>query len=145
MSVSTRNTSHEDSEGRPPRPSRTPEPGDTEETIVLYPKGDLVLRIGAKFVVCSRRLAEASPFFRALLFGSFAEAQHEPGSSWVVDLPDDCPGSMGILLALVHGRTDHLTCTLPTAEVEAFLAQADKYDLWLDPNMDIRSCGDKCS
>ncbi|KAK1970945.1 hypothetical protein LY78DRAFT_666468 [Colletotrichum sublineola] len=174
MSASTENnTSRVDNEGEQSCSSLTPALGDTEMIVVLHPQGDLTLRIGAEqddslsssadvttnggpsigFVVCSSSLAQASPFFNALLFGKFAEAQHEPGSSWIVDLHEDCPESMHILLAIVHGRTGDIPSTLSIAELEVVIVQADKYDMmsllgpwmpkWLDPNMDIRSCDDK--
>ncbi|KDN65619.1 hypothetical protein CSUB01_03151 [Colletotrichum sublineola] len=174
MSASTENnTSRVDNEGEQSCSSLTPALGDTEMIVVLHPQGDLTLRIGAEqddslsssadvttnggpsigFVVCSSSLAQASPFFNALLFGKFAEAQHEPGSSWIVDLHEDCPESMHILLAIVHGCTGDIPSTLSIAELEVVIVQADKYDMmsllgpwmskWLDPNMDIRSCDDK--
>ncbi|KAK1976359.1 hypothetical protein LZ30DRAFT_785629 [Colletotrichum cereale] len=165
----------EHKEGRPPWSPLAPALGYTEKTVVLHSQGDLTLRIGfeqdsdpsssssasiaydreclMEFVVCSRSLAQASRFFDALLFGRFAEAQHETDSRWVVSLPDDCPESMYILLAIIHGRTDDISSTLSLTELRAVLVQADKYDMmsllgpwipkWPDPNVGIGLCGDK--
>ncbi|KAK2024071.1 hypothetical protein LX32DRAFT_599478 [Colletotrichum zoysiae] len=160
-------------EGIPLWSSLTNVLGDTGEAVVLCPKGDLTLRIGAEqdsglssdpgnttdgtssieFAVCSKSLAQASRFFSAMLFGEFAEAQHEPSSSWVVNLPDDCPEPMYILLAIAHESTDDLPSTLSIVELGDLLVQAENYDLisllgpwlpkWLDPNMEIDSCEDK--
>ncbi|KAK2038568.1 hypothetical protein LZ31DRAFT_599553 [Colletotrichum somersetense] len=154
--------SFENEEGIPLWSSLTNVFGDTGKTVVLRPKGEPTLRIGAEqdsslssdmgittdgvssieFVGCSRSLPQAPRFFNALFFGN-----------WVVDLSDDCPEPMYILLAITHNRIDDLPTTLSIVELEELLIQAEKYDLisllgpwlpkWLDPNMEIDSCEDK--
>ncbi|KAK6222263.1 hypothetical protein LQW54_000963 [Pestalotiopsis sp. IQ-011] len=52
-----------------------------------------------RFRVCSRTLARASPVMRAMLFGSFREAEQDQ-----VDLPDDDPVAMRMLLHIAHGK-----------------------------------------
>ncbi|KAI0477142.1 hypothetical protein GGR56DRAFT_691413 [Xylariaceae sp. FL0804] len=87
------------------------------------------------FVVCSRALARASPVWKRMLYGGFAESQRRPasldssssssfdatttttttttsggggGGHWTVELPEDDAGAMATLLHIVHGRFGQL-------------------------------------
>lgn len=52
-----------------------------------------------RFRVCSKTLARSSPVMEAMLFGQFTEAHQE-----VVNLPDDDPWAMQLLLHISHGN-----------------------------------------
>ncbi|KAL2121371.1 hypothetical protein VTJ04DRAFT_5398 [Mycothermus thermophilus] len=75
------------------------------EVVVIDDDGDLILRTPRKdFKVCSSALRRASPTFKAMLFGPWKEAKPATGP-WCVDLPDDSPEALEILLPVIHGKT----------------------------------------
>ncbi|KAI1408596.1 hypothetical protein F5Y13DRAFT_171829 [Hypoxylon sp. FL1857] len=114
----------------------------------IDPDGELCLVVGGKnavtFVVCPKTLARASPFFKTLLYGGFAESK-QPGKSssteWIVELPEDCPHAMEILLNIIHSYFDKIPVSvdpLPShSPTRAFKCWSlykltvitDKYDL----------------
>lgn len=80
-----------------------------DQTIVMDPVGDLILRVGSNsnfsiknFKVCSSSLRRASPVQKKMLFGPGRESQRDP-SGWLVELPDDDPAAMHVLLDIIHG------------------------------------------
>jgi hypothetical protein len=103
----------------------------------LDPDGDLLLHVGTKlafvkpcvFKVCSAALRRASPVWKVMLFGPFAEAKPAEGD-WVVELPEDNPETLKILLGLLHGVFAAIPPTLPLAVLCRVLVVADKYDLF---------------
>ncbi|OTA99379.1 hypothetical protein M426DRAFT_325179 [Hypoxylon sp. CI-4A] len=83
--------------------------------IVIDPDGELCLAVGecdtVTFVVCPKALARASPVWKKLLYGGFAESiQPEKGSGeeWIVKLPEDDPKTMEIVLNIIHCRFDRV-------------------------------------
>ncbi|KAK8029759.1 hypothetical protein PG993_011050 [Apiospora rasikravindrae] len=118
-------------------------------TVVFDADGDLVLNVGitkceqypfagvhishvhnvaSAFRVCSRAMARASPVWRSMLFGGFAESKPTSGN-WVVNLPDDSPQAMSTLLGIVHAKFDDVPQTVGPHELFDIAVIADKYDL----------------
>lgn len=67
--------------------------------------GDLKLIVGEEkvcFLVCSRTLSRTAPFWKTLLYGSFSEAKPIDGHDWRVQLPEDHPGAIEVILNLIH-------------------------------------------
>ncbi|KAB5545489.1 hypothetical protein GE09DRAFT_1060951 [Coniochaeta sp. 2T2.1] len=81
--------------------------GTGKETVYFDRDGDLRLEVGpeeATYVVCSRTLSRASPVFKAMLYGSFAEAKPaDPKKTWIVKLPEDDPPALATLLNIMYG------------------------------------------
>ncbi|AEO60740.1 hypothetical protein MYCTH_2310277 [Thermothelomyces thermophilus ATCC 42464] len=96
--------------------------------------GDLVLRVGSElgkaqdFRVCSATMRRASPIWKIMLFGPWKEAKPTEGN-WRVDLPDDNPWPMGILLAIIHSKFGLVQRVESLGEVHEILLVADKYDM----------------
>ncbi|KAH0438212.1 hypothetical protein CcaCcLH18_03479 [Colletotrichum camelliae] len=109
--------------------------------------GDLTLKVGGdkiahEFVVCSRTLGRGSPVFQAMLFSGFAESKPADGA-WIVQLPDDLPSPMLIVLHIIHGHFEHIPQALEQHELYQLLVVTEKYDMtkilrpwaskWFDP------------
>ncbi|KAH9909768.1 hypothetical protein F4778DRAFT_13223 [Xylariomycetidae sp. FL2044] len=79
---------------------------------ILDDDGDLFLAVGAgigdqtTFKVCSKTLSRASPAWRALFYGGFSEAHRPEGRDWTVELPEDKPSAMLIVLNIIHSHFD---------------------------------------
>ncbi|KAK3899098.1 hypothetical protein C8A05DRAFT_37296 [Staphylotrichum tortipilum] len=107
------------------------------ETITLDPDGDLFLRVGAElppvtpclFRVCSASLRRATPVWKAMLFGPFTEARPAHGGDWVVDLPEDNPETLCVLLNILHGAFANVPGTISLEFLCGVIVVADKYDL----------------
>ncbi|KAK3902861.1 hypothetical protein C8A05DRAFT_15134 [Staphylotrichum tortipilum] len=103
-------------------------------TIQLDPDGDLLLRVGTKllypkprvFKVCSAALRRASPVWKAMLFGPFTEAKPAHGD-WIVELPEDDPDTLMVLLGLLHGVFEVVPPTVSLTVLYGVLIVADKY------------------
>ncbi|KAI0142663.1 hypothetical protein GGR57DRAFT_519764 [Xylariaceae sp. FL1272] len=117
---------------------------DDEVFIQIDPDGDLELVVGHEagypkhhFTVCSKTMSRSSPVFKAMLYGSFAESKDNqiPGEAWVVELPEDDPYSMEMLLTTMHGifEVEHvLTAIGKNGDIDNLYELAvlvDKYDL----------------
>jgi hypothetical protein len=72
--------------------------------VVVDPDGDLILRTPTKsFKVCSSAMRRASPVMKAMLFGPWKEAKPaDETQPWIVDLPEDDPEALGIVLPVIH-------------------------------------------
>lgn len=57
-----------------------------------------------KFIVDSRAMARASSVFKAMFFGHFKESKPRNGLDWSVELPEDDPQGLEILLAIIHAK-----------------------------------------
>ncbi|KAI0107990.1 hypothetical protein F4776DRAFT_644320 [Hypoxylon sp. NC0597] len=116
-------------------------------TIEFDRHGDLELRVGPPneatsglFRVCSRSLARVSPVFDRMLYGSFAEAKPVDASSenWVVNLPEDDPASLAILMRVAHGQFNEVPKMLPIDKLYALTRLTHYYDAtqslipWID-------------
>ncbi|KAI0969669.1 hypothetical protein F4678DRAFT_480846 [Xylaria arbuscula] len=106
----------------------------------LDPKGDLRLNVGTfeakSFTVCSKALARASPFWDKLLYGVFREGKRrstqDDNSEWTIDLPEDDPEAMEVLLNIIHGRFDavpkyHKNSAIP--DIYEISVITDKYHM----------------
>ncbi|KAH8883234.1 hypothetical protein GQ53DRAFT_699818 [Thozetella sp. PMI_491] len=106
-----------------------------DEMIEFDSLGDLILDVGpdqSRFLVCSKSLSRASAAWKTMFYGPFAEAKptgEAAAKDWVVQLPEDDPTALTIILDIIHGRFDDIPQTL---EVDALLnltILTDKYDL----------------
>ncbi|KAL1842327.1 hypothetical protein VTJ49DRAFT_5495 [Mycothermus thermophilus] len=119
---------------------------------VMDPDGDLILHVGSpepepkqglrmaifqhskpnpvmeKFKVCSATLRRSSPVWKAMLTGPWIEAQPATGD-WVVQLSNDSPKDMRVLLAIVHGRFRLVPDDLSIEDTADILQLADKHDM----------------
>ena len=103
--------------------------------ILLDPDGDLLLHVGTNLVffvtprvfkVCSAALRRASPVWKAMLVGPFTEAKPAQGE-WVVELPEDNPDMLHVLLGLLHGVFGDIPLTVSLAVLHGVLIVAEKY------------------
>lgn len=88
----------------------------SDKPVIVDPRGDLRLKVGStdqtdekfsnyiEFLVCSRALSRASPVFDRMLYGGFAEANHDDTVDWVVELKDDRPDPMQVFLNISHAN-----------------------------------------
>ncbi|KAI1381251.1 hypothetical protein F4677DRAFT_402500 [Hypoxylon crocopeplum] len=120
------------------QPPSSPEPKSNGPHSKSYMDrdGDLCLKVGpslAEFVVCSKTMARTSPFWKKMLYGEFAEGKKaQPESEWVVKLPDDNVAAMEIVLNIVHGHFDRVSCNdelIYTTHFYNICVLTDKYDM----------------
>jgi hypothetical protein len=107
---------------------------------VLDDEDDLWLRVGGdlgemdcQLRVCSRALRRASPVWKAMLLGPWAEAKPSAGQ-WVVAVPEEKPLLFAVLMAIVHGRLDLIPSDVLDDDynfpvISDVLIIADKYDV----------------
>ncbi|KAK8062615.1 hypothetical protein PG997_014712 [Apiospora hydei] len=85
------------------------------------------------FRVCSQAMARASPVWKRMLFGGFAESKPpKEGVDWTVALPDDSPEAMLTVLGMVHARFDlipRFEYGPPLQKVYDITIMTDKYDM----------------
>ncbi|KAK7754456.1 hypothetical protein SLS62_003476 [Diatrype stigma] len=87
------------------------------------------------YTVDSRAVSRASSVWRAMLNGAFAESSRpDPNSNekWTVELPDDDPTPMLIILNIIHNRFDEVPRgaeSLSVDELYDLTVLTDKYDL----------------
>lgn len=65
----------------------------------------------------------------AMLFRGFAESQKAASGDWVVELPEDDPAALCILLYLIHGRIADVPSSLSDERLYSVTVVSDKYDL----------------
>ncbi|KAI1397247.1 hypothetical protein F4819DRAFT_490701 [Hypoxylon fuscum] len=117
----------------------------SEPLIEFDRHGDLKLRVGPpngtasnSFLVCSRALARISPVFDRMLYGSFSEAKPADSEDWVVELPEDDPASLAILIRIAHGRFSEVPKVLPIDRLYTLTTLTHYYDAtealvpWID-------------
>ncbi|KAK2772867.1 nuclear pore protein-like protein [Colletotrichum kahawae] len=97
-------------------------------------RGDLTLKVGGNrsgydFVVCSRTLGRSSPVFQAMLFNGFAESKPADGAAWNVQLPEDGPSPLFLVLSIIHGHFQHVTRALKAYQLYELLVVTEKYDM----------------
>ncbi|KAI0452903.1 hypothetical protein F5B21DRAFT_481523 [Xylaria acuta] len=105
----------------------------------LDPKGDLCIQVGeapaTSFIVCSRTLARTSSFWNTMLYGEFKESKKfcpENGLEWMVELPDDDPRPMALLLNIVHCHFDVVPSypgPIGIQDLYEISVLTDKYDM----------------
>ncbi len=100
---------------------------------VLDPRGDLTIIVGPEkvaFRVCSRAVARSSQYWEVMLYGPFSEGQaQQENGSWEVELPEDDPGTLKILLAAVHAQHQDIPVEVTRDELLCLAAAADKFDM----------------
>ncbi|KAI1660622.1 hypothetical protein F4813DRAFT_299466 [Daldinia decipiens] len=102
-------------------------------------RGDVKLRIGhdhdskaVVFTVCSRSLARASPVFDRMLYGSFSEGwsnQAKDAEDWIVNLPEDKPAAMAVLLSVTHAHFEQIPKTPSVDELYDLTVLSHFYDV----------------
>ncbi|KAI1637797.1 hypothetical protein F4809DRAFT_603385 [Biscogniauxia mediterranea] len=118
--------------------------------VVLDPDGDLSFLVGQNqpnaswglkaegpiiFVVCSRTVSRASPVWKTLLYGGFAESKRpitSNSSEWLVELPEDNPKAMSTILNIIHSRFENLpriSDSISLVDLYQLTVLTDKYDL----------------
>ncbi|KAK8078909.1 hypothetical protein PG994_002716 [Apiospora phragmitis] len=78
-------------------------------------------------------MARASPVWKKMLFGGFAESKPPKEGDWIVALPDDLPEVARTLLVIAHGRFDlelrQSPCHISLEELYKISIMTDKYDM----------------
>jgi hypothetical protein len=118
------------------------------KTVVIDPDGDLHLRVGTErctlfaqvecatvFICDSRTVSRASVVWKKMLNGTWKESRGSnnpaPGG-WIVELPEDNPAVMAIILNIIHSRFELLTpfdVQIPLPQLYELAVLTDKYDL----------------
>lgn len=103
------------------------------------PDGDLTLVVGArierteatKFVVESRILARSSPVLKRMVDGKFQESRSSQSVSepWVIELPDDKPSALAVLLQIMHLQFHAIPTALTISRMYDLMVLAEKYDM----------------
>lgn len=108
---------------------------DPLQTVVMDPRGDVVLRVGRNdtpprtFLVNSHVLSLASPVFAAMFDGRFAEGHGLSATTPPeVPLPDDDPAATEKLLNIVHMHIDRLDERIDHIDLANFAIVCNKYD-----------------
>lgn len=123
-------------EPRTKRPRR--EETQVQSPVTFDDSGELLLRVGgdhtdepALFLVCSRALIRLSKVFSKMLNGGFAESRTVAarGRDWQVDLPDDDPKVLRVLMNVMHGRVHEVPEMMELEELWTVMVAADKYDI----------------
>lgn len=104
-----------------------------DDLFYLDPRGDLTLHVSEsdtvhEFVVCSRTVARSSSVFCPMLYGGFAESKSTE-NKWIVNLPDDLPFPLFVILYIIHGYVDDLPKVLQQDELYEVLVVSEKYDM----------------
>lgn len=104
---------------------------------VLDPDGDLILRAKSpawvqngtecEFLVDSHAMRRASPVWKCMLFGPWAESRPADGSQWVVSLPEDDPAALKPVLQIAHGEPGRMVERNPDVILRTIIL-CDKYD-----------------
>lgn len=105
------------------------------EYMDIDPNGDLIIRAGSEleqteksFRVCSSALRRSSVVWKKMLFGPFKESKPASGA-WIVDLPEDSPRPLQIILNMVHGNFLQVPHTPSLTELYEILQLTHKYDM----------------
>ncbi|KAI8316109.1 hypothetical protein K4K61_009998 [Colletotrichum sp. SAR11_59] len=96
--------------------------------------GDLTLKVGGNrsayhFLVCSRTLRLSSPVFEAMLFRGSAESKPADSAAWTIQLPDDDPSVILLVLSIIHGHFQLVTRELEEYQLHEVLVATEKYDM----------------
>lgn len=100
----------------------------------IDPDGDLLLKVGLalgkehEFKVCSSAMRRASPAWKAMLYGPWKESR-PVGDDWVVELPEEDPAPLRIILGMVHGKFELVPRHVSLAQLYDILIPMDKYDM----------------
>ncbi|TLD33028.1 hypothetical protein PspLS_01142 [Pyricularia sp. CBS 133598] len=120
------------------------------KSITIDSDGDLYLEVRQShiFQVDSRTLCRHSPVFKAMLTGPWIESRPTE-SKWTVNLPEDSPQGLEVLLNIVHGRFDLVPTHLDGDNLFDVCVEADKRDMvktvrpWIrEWGMNLRLGGD---
>ncbi|KAK1542013.1 hypothetical protein CPAR01_05400 [Colletotrichum paranaense] len=103
--------------------------------VQIDPDGDLTLRAGQQtdkperlFHVCASALRRSSQVWKKMLFGPFKESKPAFGP-WVVNLPEDDPEALEIILNIIHANFPLVPNTPDLFELYEIFQMANKYDM----------------
>lgn len=103
--------------------------------VQIDPDGDLILRAGQQtdkpeksFHVCASALRRSSQVWKKMLFGPFKESKPAFGP-WVVNLPEDDPEALEIILNIIHANFPLVPNTPSIFELYEIFQMANKYDM----------------
>ncbi|KAF2150420.1 hypothetical protein K461DRAFT_322864 [Myriangium duriaei CBS 260.36] len=103
-----------------------------ENTVVLFAGGDVLLRTEQgptdRFLVSSVLLAHASPVFKAMFHGDFAEGQGLSEALPELITLADPPQALETLLRMIHHRPPTVHWNPGPEEILALINICDKYD-----------------
>jgi hypothetical protein len=106
---------------QPPPP---PESDTSNKGLLPSPSSALQIKVS------SRHLAFASPVFKVMFQGGFAESSVLKSSgSLIVALDEDNPAAILVLMHMVHGKFYHLPTNMSLQELKNIAVLVDKYDL----------------
>jgi hypothetical protein len=128
-----------------------------ESPIFFDPEGDLRLVVSDKldpekqleYVVCSKSLSRASPVFKSMLYGGFQESMGalSTARNWIVQLPEDNPAPMKILLYIIHSQYEGVPTRVGLNELYSILICCEKYQMiriirpwvksWFEPHTQL--------
>ncbi|KAH8893064.1 hypothetical protein GQ53DRAFT_597820, partial [Thozetella sp. PMI_491] len=82
-----------------------------------------------QYLVCSKSFSRTCHAWETLLYGPFSERKPEDESiDWVVELPEDSPESLSIILSIIHSTFD-IPPVLDLKNLYRLAILVDKYDL----------------
>ncbi|TDZ67513.1 hypothetical protein CTRI78_v002771 [Colletotrichum trifolii] len=109
-----------------------------DSIVEVDPDGNLILLVGAQlpdkkdspssFRVCASALRRSSPVWKSMLFGPWKESKPASGT-WSVDLPEDDPDALEVLLNIVHANFPLVPYEPDLLLLEGVLRLANKYDM----------------
>ncbi|KAF6812009.1 hypothetical protein CMUS01_13153 [Colletotrichum musicola] len=125
------------SSDEPPAKKSRRDKTQTDGPVVFDEPSELFLRVGADhvdeavvFSVCPKALTRLSKVFDRMLNGGFAESRPtDKEQRWEIELPDDKPASLRILMDIMHGRVHEVPKEMGLADLWDVIVAADKYDV----------------
>lgn len=121
----------------PPAKKSRREETQADGPVVFDEPGELLLVVGAEhvdepevFSVCPKALSRLSKVFAKMLNGGFAESR--PGDEqegWEIELPEDKPESLRVLMDIMHGRVHEVPKKMELTDLWDVIIAADKYDV----------------
>ncbi|KAK0726298.1 hypothetical protein B0T21DRAFT_32488 [Apiosordaria backusii] len=104
--------------------------------MIIDQDGDLILAVGpsdcqSSFKVDASTLRRTSPVWKAMLYRPWIESQPKDDSEWIVELPEDDPAALTVLLGIIHSNFDLVPATdkITASLVWGILVLCDKYDM----------------
>lgn len=114
---------------------------ESNSEIIIDKRGDVRLRVGTDqdgqsqvtFLACSRALARSSPVLDRMLYGNFLESKANCETAtgcdeWTVDLPEDKPQPMRVLMHLSHAQFHEIRGALSIDDIYELTALTHYYD-----------------
>lgn len=120
---------------------RSGESASTNAVRSFDDNGDLKLEVGketgskqiSNSTVCSKSLSRASKVFKVMLYGSMAESrsQLQAGTEdrWTVELPEDDPVALAVLLSIIHNTFESVPESVTSLQLFHITILTDNYDM----------------